>query len=86
MAKPLKPEQIDRMADGFVGTGGHRRVPIMGFDPDRQFPFSPGRFPGLNVRPDDEAPGRSAGVGQTPSIPLEPAVGLPASVRELLGG
>lgn len=73
-------QKIDRMADGFVGVGGHRDVPLFGFDPQRR--LQP--LPGIDARPDEDER-RSASVGAAPSTPLEPSVGLPAAVRDLLG-
>lgn len=73
-------QKIDRQADDFVGIGGHRNVPIFGFDPERR--LQP--LPGIDVRPEDDER-RSVAAGAVPSTPLQPSVGLPTAVRDLLG-
>lgn len=77
----LLPDKIDRMADEFIGIGGHRNVPMFGFDPDLQ--LKP--LKGIEVRLDELPERRPATAGQTPSIPLKPDVALPSPIREILG-
>jgi hypothetical protein len=81
MATKMPPERIDRMAEQFVGIGGHRAVPTFGFDLDLQ--LKP--LKGIEIRLDELPPRRPATVGQTPAMPLKPDITLPSPIREILG-
>lgn len=48
MTKRLSDDEIDQMADGFVGTGGHRAIPFFGFDPHPPQPPKQRGFPGID--------------------------------------